>query len=77
MAGVKGRSGRPGGAPENLTPFTTDREEPCLAMVYLRVPESMKSDLKEIPKWQEFARTALRKAIAERKRRSAIAKKSK
>lgn len=77
MSGVKGRSGRPGGAPENLIPFTTDREEPCVAMLYLRVPESMRDELKSIPKWQDFARKALTKAIAERNRRSAIAKKSK
>jgi hypothetical protein len=77
MTGVKGKSGRPGGAPENLIPYTTDREEPLLAQLQLRVPESLKAELKEIPGWQEFVRKAIRKAIAERNRRSALAKQSK
>lgn len=59
------------------TQFTTDREEPLIKQLQIRVPESLNNELRSIPNWQEFARKALRKAIAERNRRSSIAKKSK
>lgn len=56
------------------TQFKTDREEPLIKQLQIRVPESLNSDLRAIPNWQEFARKALRKAIAERKRRSELVK---
>ncbi|MBE9040711.1 hypothetical protein IQ235_07950 [Oscillatoriales cyanobacterium LEGE 11467] len=65
MAGVKGKSGRPGGAPENLTSYTTDRDEPLLAKLQLRVGESMMQRVKSIDEWQEFVRQAIQRALDE------------
>ena len=43
--------------------FTTDRAEPCTAHLSLRIPPSLKANLKEIDNWQEFVRKTLTKAI--------------
>ena len=65
MAGVKGRSGRPGGAPENLRPYTTDRPEPLLKSLHIRVSESMIQKVKSLPNWQEFVRQSIQKSLDE------------
>jgi hypothetical protein len=59
------------------TQFKTDRDEPLIKQLQIRVPESLNNDLREIPNWQDFVRKVLRKAIAERHRRSALAKSAK
>ena len=53
------------GHPATLTPFTTDRPEPCTAQIALRIPPSLKAKLKHIDNWQEETRKYLEK-IAER-----------
>ena len=68
MPGTKA-SGRPGGNPDFGTKykFTTDREEPLTELLAIRVPASMKSELKSKGNWQEFVREAIAKALSERK----------
>lgn len=39
--------------------FTTDRSEPLVAIVNLRVSESQKTKLKTIPNWQERLRECI------------------
>jgi hypothetical protein len=63
MAGVKGRSGRPGGNPDinkNPQTFRTDRAEPLVKQMQLRVSERMWNDLQEREEdWREFVREAI------------------
>ncbi len=62
MPGTKG-SGRPGGNPD-LEKFQFkqkyDWDEPCTALVAVRVPPKISEEFKKLPNWQE----RLRKAIA-------------
>ncbi len=60
MPGTKA-SGRPGGNPDFGTKyaFKTDREEPLTESLSLRVPASMKSELKRLQNWQELVREAI------------------
>ncbi len=60
MPGTKA-SGRPGGNPDFGTKyaFKTNREEPLTESLSLRVPASMKSELKRLQNWQELVREAI------------------
>ncbi len=65
MAGTKS-SGRPGGNPDiKKYGFKTERAEPLRESVNVRVPASMKKQLKEKENWQEFVRSAIAKALDE------------
>lgn len=64
------RKGRPGGNPEiTKYSFTTDREHPLVETMTLRLDAPTKADLKAglLPGWQEIARSAIAKALAEAK----------
>ncbi len=55
---------RPGGNPELVRhQFTTNREEPLIAKLSLRVTPSMLSAIKGQENWQEFVRKALADAL--------------
>ena len=43
--------------------FTTQRAEPCTAQISLRIPPSLKSQLKNVDNWQEAVREYLRKIV--------------
>ena len=59
MPGTKA-SGRPGGNPDlKKYSFTTDRDEPLRERLQIRVPASMKQELKAKDNWQEFVRQAI------------------
>ncbi|MGL4883455.1 hypothetical protein C7B62_08745 [Pleurocapsa sp. CCALA 161] len=59
MPGTKS-SGRPGGNPDlKKYSFTTDRDEPLRERLQIRVPASMKQELKAKDNWQEFVRQAI------------------
>ncbi len=60
MSGTKA-SGRPGGNPDFGTKyaFKTERKEPLTESLSLRVPASMKSELKCLQNWQELVRLAI------------------
>jgi len=60
MAGI----GRPGGNPGlKKHSFTTDREEPCTALLQIRVAPSLLAKLKAQDGWQEIARQAIAAAL--------------
>lgn len=62
MAGTQA-SGRPGGNPDlQRFQFTTDREEPCTALLHLRIQPSLLAELKALDGWQEIAREAIAQA---------------
>ena len=55
---------RPGGNPDlEKFQFLTDRDEPCTAILNLRVPPSMLAKLKALPNWTEQAREKLKELI--------------
>ena len=43
--------------------FTTQRAEPCTAQISVRIPPSLKSQLKNIDNWQEAVREYLQKIV--------------
>ena len=51
---------------KNLKPFTTDRPEPLLEKLQLRIPLSMKQEIYAQENWQEFVRQAIAKALEEK-----------
>ncbi|RCJ18186.1 hypothetical protein A6770_06320 [Nostoc minutum NIES-26] len=55
----------PKGNPESLEPYklTTDRAEPLIAKLTLRVPQSMMDKIKSIENYPEFCRQALKEAL--------------
>jgi hypothetical protein len=55
----------PRGNPENLRPFSTDRDEPLKAQLTIRIPESVMARLKTIDDYREFCRQAIYKALSE------------
>ncbi|ABW30810.1 hypothetical protein [Acaryochloris marina] len=58
---------RPGGNPGLVEhQFTTDRPEPLLAKLQLRITKSMKAEVEAIPNWQEFVREAISEKLLER-----------
>jgi hypothetical protein len=69
MPGVKGRSGRPGGNPDinkNPQTFKTDRAEPLIKQMQLRVSEQMWDALHELEgDWREFVREAIQAKLDE------------
>ena len=44
--------------------FKTDRAEPCNAQISVRIPQSLKAQLKDIDNWQEGVREYLEKIVA-------------
>jgi predicted DNA binding CopG/RHH family protein len=48
---------------ENLSPFTTDKEESCTVQMNVRVPPSLIAKIKQKENWQEFVRQTLQKAL--------------
>jgi hypothetical protein len=64
MAGVKGRSGRPGGNPDlEQYQFSTDRAESLTEKLTIRIPPSMMTALKQRENWQELVRNAIAQAL--------------
>ena len=56
---------RPGGNPELVRhQFTTNREEPLIAKLSLRVTPSMLAAIKRQGNWQEFVRKSLAEALS-------------
>ncbi|KOP26542.1 hypothetical protein AMR41_09870 [Hapalosiphon sp. MRB220] len=51
------------GNPQNLKPFTTDREEPLTERINLRIPKSMKDELSEKDNPPEYCREAIREKL--------------
>lgn len=51
---------------KNLRPFTTDRKEPLVEKLQVRIPTSMKEKLQAEENWQELVRQAIAKALEER-----------
>ncbi|WP_026730988.1 hypothetical protein [Fischerella sp. PCC 9605] len=55
----------PKGNPDNLKPFTTDREEPLTERLNIRISKSMKDALSQQENYPEFVRQAIQKALDE------------
>ena len=55
----------PKGHPESLEnyKFKTTREEPCTAQISIRIPPSLKAQLKNVDNWQEEVRECLQKMV--------------
>lgn len=59
---------RPGGNPDLVHyQFTTDREEPLIAKLSMRVTPSMLEQLRQQENWQEFVREAISQRLKEGK----------
>lgn len=55
---------RPGGNPDLAKfKFTTERDEPCTAILNLRVPPSLLLELKSREGWQDLTRDAIANAL--------------
>lgn len=58
-------SGRPGGNPDIKNfGFKTEREEPLLEKLQLRISASMKEEIKSKDNWQELVRLAIAKELS-------------
>lgn len=55
----------PKGNPQNLKSFTTDRDEPLVKQINVRVSASMYVKLKSVDNYPEFVRQAIAKALSE------------
>jgi hypothetical protein len=53
----------PKGRPENLKPLTTNRPEPLIAKLTVRIPQSMMDRLKTLDNYPEFVREAIQEAL--------------
>ncbi|BAZ32809.1 hypothetical protein NIES4074_53160 [Cylindrospermum sp. NIES-4074] len=53
----------PKGTPENLQPFTTDRDEPLSEKLTVRITKSMDAEIKSQDNPPEFVREAIQKAL--------------
>ena len=53
----------PKGTVENLKSFTTDRPESCTAQISIRIPPSLKAELKNLDNWQEDVRNFLAEKV--------------
>lgn len=53
----------PKGTPENLQPFTTDRDEPLSEKLTVRITKSMDTEIKSQDNPPEFVREAIQKAL--------------
>jgi hypothetical protein len=59
---------RKGGNPninQNPETFSTERSEPLLKQMQLRIPQSMWAQLQQQEDWREFVREAIARALAE------------
>ncbi len=43
--------------------FTTDKPEACTAQISVRIPPSLKAELKQLPNWQEEVRNFLQERV--------------
>jgi hypothetical protein len=55
----------PKGNPDNLQPFTTDRDVPLTETLTIRIGKPMKQKLKSLDNYPEFCRQAIAKALRE------------
>ncbi|AFY35728.1 hypothetical protein [Calothrix sp. PCC 7507] len=53
----------PKGKPENLTPLTTNRPEPLIAKLTVRLPQSMMDKLKSLENYPEFVRQCIQDGL--------------
>ncbi len=51
------------GKPENLKPFTTDRDEPLTERLHLRITKTMKDEVQQKEDPPEFCRRAIQEAL--------------
>lgn len=58
------------------TQFTTDRSESCTALISVRIPLSLKNNLKNFDDWQEVVRQALFELVEEKTSEQTVEKKS-
>jgi len=59
---------RPGGNPDLVNhQFTTDRDEPLIAKLSMRVSPSMLEQIRCRDNWQDFVRDAIAKSLIEEK----------
>ncbi|MBH8561428.1 hypothetical protein I8748_04410 [Nostoc sp. CENA67] len=59
----------PKGKPENLQPFTTDREEPLTERLNLRITKTMKEEVQQQEDPPEFCRRAIQEALDKNKQK--------
>jgi len=57
----------PKGTPENLQPFTTDREEKLTQRITVRIDEKTKEELKRQGDPNEFVRDAIKEKLEKQK----------
>jgi hypothetical protein len=57
----------PKGTPENLQPFSTDREEKLTEQLNIRVSEKMKEEVKKQNDPNEFVREAIKEKLEKQK----------
>ncbi|WP_017651301.1 hypothetical protein [Fortiea contorta] len=55
----------PKGHPESLKPFTTDRDEPLIEKMNIRMTKKMKEKIQQQENPPEFCRQAIQKALDE------------
>lgn len=55
----------PKGHPESLKPFTTDRDEPLIEKMNIRMTKTMKEKIQQQDNPPEFCRKAIQKALDE------------
>ncbi|MGI2904447.1 hypothetical protein [Tolypothrix sp. VBCCA 56010] len=55
----------PKGNPDNLQPFTTDRDVPLTETLTIRISKPMKQKLKSLDNYAELCRQAIAKALSE------------
>ena len=58
----------PKGNPKNLIPVTTDRDEPLVKQIGIKVSQSTYQQLQALPNKAEFCRNAILKALDEIKK---------
>lgn len=56
--------------------FSTNREESCTAQLSMRIPPSLKANLKKLDNWQEVVRQALFELVEEKTSEQTVEKKS-
>jgi hypothetical protein len=57
------------GRPENLKPFTTDREESLTERLNLRITKTMKEEVQQQEDPPEFCRSAIQEALDKNKQK--------
>ena len=53
----------PKGSPDNLKPFTTERDEPLTERIAIRVTKSMAEKIKSLENYPDFCRQAIQSAL--------------